>query len=244
MNTSILINHIVMIGLSLTLSFIVHNIFNAFTSHIMAYSLSRRIYKITGYIGIPLHEMSHLVTAMIFRHKIISVDLFGFRGTPHVEHVYNSNSKYQTMGNFFIAIAPMTLSICTVYFLLLRDVNVTISVVSDPIRTFKNILVDAPNLIWTIMQNSNKWYLLLTALICFYCVPSNTDFGNTVRSSLYGVVMLLVLLGIMIAFLSEYEVARITGVVIVSGVISTIFSAIGWLSLFIFSMLARVIHQN
>lgn len=67
----------------------------------------------TGWIGVPVHELSHAVTALAFGHRITSIDLFkpdGEDGTlGRVSHSYNAASKYQRLGNLFIGIAPLVL---------------------------------------------------------------------------------------------------------------------------------------
>lgn len=65
----------------------------------------------TAWIGTPIHEFSHFVFAKIFRHRVSRVSIF----TPnektgelgHVTHSYNPKSAYQTIGNFFIGLAPL-----------------------------------------------------------------------------------------------------------------------------------------
>lgn len=66
---------------------------------------------ITGIIGVPVHELSHAIFALLFRHEIDGIKLFqrpdenGVMG--YVYHRYNENSIYQQTGNFFIGIAPI-----------------------------------------------------------------------------------------------------------------------------------------
>lgn len=66
---------------------------------------------ITGFIGVPIHELSHGLIALLFGHKITEVKLFqkpDLNGTMgYVKHSYRKNNLYQQVGNFFIGIAPM-----------------------------------------------------------------------------------------------------------------------------------------
>lgn len=66
---------------------------------------------ITGFIGVPIHEMSHAIMAVIFNHKIKEVKLFKVSSEDnslgYVKHGYNPKSIYQQIGNFFIGIAPI-----------------------------------------------------------------------------------------------------------------------------------------
>lgn len=65
----------------------------------------------TGWIGVPIHEMSHLVACKIFGHRISSLSLFSpdpRSGTlGYVSHTWDHRSRYQRAGNFFIGIAPV-----------------------------------------------------------------------------------------------------------------------------------------
>lgn len=73
-----------------------------------------------SFIGTPLHELSHLVTALIFHHRIDDVVLFspikakqtGELG--YVKHSWNLKSKYQSAGNFFIGVAPMIVGVLSI----------------------------------------------------------------------------------------------------------------------------------
>ncbi len=66
---------------------------------------------ITGFIGVPIHELSHGLIALLFGHKITEVKLFqkpDANGTMgYVKHSYRKNNLYHEIGNFFIGIAPM-----------------------------------------------------------------------------------------------------------------------------------------
>jgi len=73
-----------------------------------------------GFIGIFFHELSHLVTAVLFGHRIDKVRLLkrphphrrGADGEPdlalgYVNHTWNQRNWYQVTGNLFIGIAPI-----------------------------------------------------------------------------------------------------------------------------------------
>lgn len=70
---------------------------------------------IFGGLGVIVHELSHLIVALLFGHHIQSVCLLHIprasdphdRGLGYVGHVWNDDSMYQKVGNVFIGIAPV-----------------------------------------------------------------------------------------------------------------------------------------
>lgn len=70
---------------------------------------------LTGFIGTVVHEFSHFLMCLIFRHEVVEVVWFRPLGAMedgvlgYVQHRYDPNSLYQQVGNFFIGIAPLLL---------------------------------------------------------------------------------------------------------------------------------------
>ena len=73
--------------------------------------IARKGFLATALIGVPIHELSHAIVAIVFRHRILHICFFDF--TPehgrigYVSHQWNRLSLYQSMGLFFIGIAPL-----------------------------------------------------------------------------------------------------------------------------------------
>jgi len=65
----------------------------------------------TGWLGTPIHELSHAFMCWVFRHKIKEIALFepdqksGRLG--YVVHSFDTRNRFQRIGNFFIGIAPL-----------------------------------------------------------------------------------------------------------------------------------------
>jgi hypothetical protein len=78
---------------------------------------------ITGWIGTPVHEMSHAIFCLIFKHKIDDMKLFTMKSTNgvigYVTHSYDTRSWYQQAGNFFIGVAPILIGSIVIYLALL-----------------------------------------------------------------------------------------------------------------------------
>lgn len=66
---------------------------------------------LTAFIGVPVHELSHAIAAILFRHHINDIKLLqkpdGNGVLGYVNHSYNTRSVYQEIGNFFIGVAPI-----------------------------------------------------------------------------------------------------------------------------------------
>jgi hypothetical protein len=76
----------------------------------------------TGWIGTPVHELSHAAMCPVFGHKIKEVapfkpdELTGCLG--YVKHSFNPKNPYHQIGSFFIGIAPLAGGALVLYSLL------------------------------------------------------------------------------------------------------------------------------
>ncbi len=91
----------------------------AFLLHVVERLLSSRLISrfgwrgvlMTGWLGVPVHELSHALACVLFRHRVERLRLFS--PDPHtgrlgsVQHAWNRRSLYQQVGRFFIGIAPI-----------------------------------------------------------------------------------------------------------------------------------------
>lgn len=111
--------HSVAMTLSLILTLFLPIIVCLIILRILSTMQEKRLWDIGGYgavlfvawLGTPVHELSHLIAAIIFRHKIKEVKLF--RPNPetgtlgYITHSYAPKSIYQAfLGNTVIALAP------------------------------------------------------------------------------------------------------------------------------------------
>ena len=103
---------------------------------INAFGFNSQIY--VGGLGIIIHELSHLILALIFLHHIDSVCLLRIpnkndptdRSLGYVKHSWSSNSVYQTVGNVFIGIAPVICGILLI-FLILSKLNTSFTLIHN-----------------------------------------------------------------------------------------------------------------
>lgn len=101
----------------------IFNVIENKNNQLIQRALGEKIIIFTGFIGTVVHEVSHMIMALIFNHKIVKVELFRPRKYKEdgilgfVKSTYNPNSIYQQIGNFFIGIAPMIFGTLTIWLL-------------------------------------------------------------------------------------------------------------------------------
>lgn len=116
------------------------NLIESKNNELIQNSLGIKFIVFTGFIGTVVHELSHMLMAFIFNHKIVKVELFrpfkykedGVLG--YVKHTYNPSSLYQQIGNFFIGIAPMIFGTLFIWILLILFSNDTYQVLTNNIH--------------------------------------------------------------------------------------------------------------
>ncbi|KHD38565.1 membrane protein [Clostridium acetobutylicum] len=136
-------------------------------------SFGMKAVMITGFLGVPVHELSHAIIAVLFGHKVTNIKLLqnpdekGVLG--YVNHTYNPSSVYQRIGNFFIGVAPIFGGI-TVIMLLLR--------VTTP-AVFNNFMVTLKqNLNITTLDNGSIHNILISNWSVIKNIFNGENFKN------------------------------------------------------------------
>lgn len=187
-----------------------------------ARSFGMKSIMITGFIGVPVHEMSHALFAVIFGHQVTAIKLLqrpdrnGVMG--YVEHSYNQNSIYQQIGNFFIGIAPIFGGILSVIalmrfmiprayneFINILKINFHVTVINKV--TAAHIFSMYKILVKTIFSTANfhnpYFYIFLFIAICI-CSHISLSYAD-ISGALEGlVVIFLVLLALNVVGWTKY----------------------------------------
>ncbi|MCK5798368.1 MAG: hypothetical protein KAI47_14350 [Deltaproteobacteria bacterium] len=81
------------------------------SGRVVSHRLGWRGVLVTGAVGVPIHEVSHLVVAKLFGHRIIAWRLFDpdpASGTlGYVRHGVRRDTAWQRLGFLFIGLAPL-----------------------------------------------------------------------------------------------------------------------------------------
>ena len=196
-----MLNTLILIFLPLLFVFVFHNFMRSIlTRRIFSSKLSRYAYLSTAVIGTPIHELSHAVACLIFGHKINEIKLFTLNGNGslgYVSHSYNPRSIYHQIGGFFIAIAPFitALVICLNAFDM-SSIHSRILSASNIIDIVIIVSQESLNLVLNSAQTPKQVLtLLLVSIVCFHCIPSNSDFKNAGKGAVYLLVTLAIFVG-------------------------------------------------
>lgn len=164
-----------------------------------------KILLVTGFIGTPIHELSHALMCVIFLHKIREIRLYkpdGSTGTlGYVSHSYNKKNLYHQIGNFFIGVAPLLfgafLIVLLMYilvpstFLSVTRSALSLSVGSTlPIVELLGFFLSA---LWSVictLGGIKGWIFLLFAIL----IASHMELsGADIKGGLWGLMLLLLL---------------------------------------------------
>lgn len=199
----------------------------------LAHHLGWNSVLVTGWLGVPLHELSHLFMARLFAHRIIAWKLFDpdpVSGTlGYVRHAYSRRSAYQLVGSFFIGVAPLLgggLALAgLMYWMLLpgerRTVlehSLALMALARPLEALtglQSLLVALLSAIWTSRTIMLPLQLYLAICVASHMSPSGADMRGALASGL-----LLSCLAAMGAALAGHLGAGLAGIEIAPVVLS------------------------
>lgn len=188
----------------------------------------------TGWIGTPIHELSHAAMCLLFRHKIKKLVLF--EPDPYtgrlgyvMYHPTKKNSLYQNIGFFFIGIAPLiggslvlTLLVTILYpdsiraAMAVAGESAKQSIESSEGGTNPNVISQTLAIVsaifFEIVQVSNlltvKFWLFIYGVLCVgsHMAPSPSDYEGAKKGLFFFASLVLGILLIVILFQSDVQV--------------------------------------
>ncbi|MCD7729692.1 MAG: metalloprotease family protein [Clostridia bacterium] len=214
-------------------------------------SKSKLVCRITGIIGTPIHESSHALFCLIFRHKIKEIKFYQISSTDgtlgYVNHTYNPKSLYQRIGNLFIGIAPIivgSLILCLLSFLLLPDMFLevcgeimAVDFIADTVNSFACI-GRAFLICFSYITKWQWWlFLLIGSFIALHMTLSRADIKGALSGLIFFIGLLLVI-DIILAIISQSLITGFTRYILIFGSFMLFF-----LLIFLFIMLLLLAVQ-
>lgn len=193
----------------------------------------------TGWLGTPIHELSHAFMCRVFQHRIDEMALFepdkesGRLG--YVRHSFQAGNWFQELGNFFIGIAPL-LGGSVVLALLLwvfYPEAARQAIAKPPEEVAGDLLLQT----WTIVQSLSENILTLsnlgtlrfwTFIYLVLCVgshmaPSRSDYQGASRGVILFAAILLVV-AMVLALAGANAQSMIEGMI---GIMGPLFGVLG-----------------
>ncbi|MBD7915467.1 hypothetical protein H9660_09940 [Clostridium sp. Sa3CUN1] len=198
----------------------------------------RKAIYVTGIVGVPIHELSHLVMAKVFGHRIKEVKFFQANNCDgnlgYVNHSYNPKNIYHQVGNFFIGIAPIICGSLLIILLLKIFVPASLESTND-LLSFNGLFIFLKNIFSLSNFKRPEFYLFLYIVfsICSHISLSKAD----IKGAFIGVIFIFLILFIfnIINFnlLSYLNMVKYNLLLTNVLIISVIFSSINLLISFI-----------
>lgn len=163
---------------------------------------------LTGWIGVPVHEIGHAVFCILFGHRIKEIKLYqpnSFDGTlGFVNHSYNKRNIYHQTGNFFIGAGPIIFGSILLYLLMIflvpNEKEISKMIFDNNIENSNFGIVEIRNLIlYTtklvsllfISSNFNSIYFLLFLYLSL-CVSSHMQLSPAdIKGMLLGLMIIV-----------------------------------------------------
>ena len=211
-------------------------------------SFGWRAVAITAIIGVPIHEISHAILCILFRHKITKLVLLQKRDVNgvlgYVSHSYNPSSLYQQTGNFFIGIAPIFGGISAIIVLMFTIIPKTFNefitinmnnlhITEINVASINGILtsyIDLIKIIFSIKNLANPYFILF--LFLAICISSHISLSSAdIKGASKGLLVIFVIILVVnifgvSRFVMAQSILKYNIVLIGFLVVSLIFSSI------------------
>lgn len=184
-----------------------------FTFRNLARQFGWRVVLWTGWLGTPIHELSHAVMCKLFHHRIDELVLFepdreaGRLG--YVRHSYRTGNWFEEVGNVFIGIAPLiggSLVLAGLLWLFYRDAAAAGVAAAGEAEGIARITETTRAILASIFRPEHfsrvSFWVFLYLVLCvgLHMAPSGSDYRGSARGwwmvggTLFAISLLLVLL--------------------------------------------------
>ncbi len=200
---------VVFVALCLTGVVVALHLCERTASRVVARHWGWRGVLVTGWIGVPLHELSHLFVAKLFGHRVVNWSLFDpdpRTGTlGYVHHAHSKRSTWQLFGNFWIGIAPILAGGAVLAWLCAKMApgfawremwELEVASAAAPRAQVASAFAMAMRVAREIWQARNAWlplYLYLAIAVACHMAPSRPDLRSALGGFTLGISLLLVL---------------------------------------------------
>lgn len=176
-------------------------------------------YCVLGSVGVTFHELSHLITAILFGHKINEVRLFRpFQGKVdgtlgYVNHSWNNQNMYHKIGNFFIGTSPMFFG-AGLLFIILRMAYPAVFVEVPELSEMPNSLGVAFTDMFKAENLFTIWTPIVILIAIFICPHMHMSWAD-VKGATSGAVALVItasILSLVSTFIPEDTTIQIQSV--------------------------------
>ncbi|MDD3875231.1 MAG: M50 family metallopeptidase [Bacteroidales bacterium] len=173
----------------------------------------RKIYLyVFGWLGTSVHEIGHVIFAILFRHEVHEIVLFSPNSGDslgHIKHTYRKDSIYQNIGNFFIGIGPVILGallLFLIYFFLFgmnSELIGRIRINHDiflNINSLKSATIDfMDNILFFLSsvsdQNNMRWWKIVFMIYVLYAIGCSMTLSPAdTRGALHGFLFFIFIL--------------------------------------------------
>lgn len=178
---------------------------------------------VTGWLGTPIHELSHALMCAVFQHDIVEMELFkpdrknGRLG--YVSHTYQRGNWYQEIGNFFIGVAPLlggTTVLLALLMIFFPDVaRAALLSASPELPLWQQVGSSLTGLFKGLFDPANligiRLWLFLYLVICVgsHMAPSMSDYQGATKGG-FMLLVLLIISSLAVAFLGPETSTMLT----------------------------------
>lgn len=220
----------------------------------MFYSVfsARAVVYVTGIFGTPLHELSHALMCLIFRHKIVEIKLFQVNSSDgtlgYVSHSYNSKSIYQKIGNFFIGVAPILVIsalLFGLYYLLLPDLALKMDeIINSSVGSVSEILnsiLKIPMVFFSGIVSWQWWlFVFIGSFFALHMTLSTADVKGAL-SGIFFLIFIFLLVDIVLCLIDENFLFSATEMFLIFAMYMICFLSISFIISFLLAMSATII---